>query len=41
MPDLQKDSADEIRAKWSAWGEDAFVLNPMLANVLNDVAPEK
>jgi aryl-phospho-beta-D-glucosidase BglC (GH1 family) len=41
VPDLLKDSAEEIKAKWSAWGEGAFVPNPMLARVLNDATPRK
>ena len=34
-PDLQKDSAETIRAKWATWGTaESFEINPMLARVL-------
>jgi hypothetical protein len=29
-PDLRKDSAAEIKEKWSRWGDAAFAINPML-----------
>ncbi len=33
-PDLQKDSAADIKDKWSRWGEAAFAINPMLKRTL-------
>ncbi len=37
VPNLVTDSADEIRAKWTAWSTrpETFALNPMLGPVLN------
>jgi hypothetical protein len=33
-PDLQKDSAEEIRSKWSQWHSGNFAINPMLARTI-------
>jgi hypothetical protein len=37
IPDLGKDSADDIRRKWKGWAtsEQTFQLNPMLKPVLS------
>lgn len=39
-PDIRKDSAEEIRTKWSQWTTSAFAINPMLKRCLTIPAKE-
>jgi len=38
-PDIQNDSAEAVREKWSRWGTSAFAINPMLKRTVGMPVP--